>query len=97
MSVLRIEDLCTHYFLGEDQVQAVDNVTFDIAESEIFGLAGESGCGKTTAAYSIMRILPENGAIVNGRIFLDDEDVVVKTEEEMRQLRWRKVSIVFQY
>lgn len=97
MSVLKIEDLSTHYFLGKDRVQAVDNVTLHIDEEEIFGLAGESGCGKTTTAYSVMRILPENGAIVNGRIYLDDEDVVEKTDEEMRQLRWRKASIVFQY
>jgi peptide/nickel transport system ATP-binding protein len=97
LPVLRIEDLCTHYFIGKDRVQAVDNVTFDIEESEIFGLAGESGCGKTTTAFSVMRILPENGAIVNGHIYLDGENVVEKTEDEMRQLRWRKVSIVFQY
>jgi peptide/nickel transport system ATP-binding protein len=97
LSVLKIEDLSTHYFLGKDRVQAVDNVTLHIDEEEIFGLAGESGCGKTTTAYSVMRILPENGAIVKGHIYLDDEDVVEKTEEEMRQLRWRKASIVFQY
>ncbi len=97
MAVLEVEELCTHYHLGEKIVRAVDNVSFKINKSETFGLAGESGCGKTTIAYSIMRILPENGEIVNGRILLDGKDVVSLPEDKMRKLRWKEISIVFQY
>lgn len=97
MAVLEVENLVTHYFLGKEPVSAVEDVSFSIESGETLGLAGESGCGKTTTAYSIMRILPENGQIMSGRIILDGEDVVQKAEDEMRKIRWKKVSIVFQY
>jgi peptide/nickel transport system ATP-binding protein len=97
MAVLEVENLITHYFLGKDPVSAVEDISFRIEKGETLGLAGESGCGKTTAAYSVMRILPENGEIMGGRILLDGEDVVLKTERQMKQIRWNKVSIVFQY
>jgi peptide/nickel transport system ATP-binding protein len=67
MAVLEVENLKTYYYLGKDSVKAVDGVSFKIEAKETLGLAGESGCGKTTTAYSIMRLLPENGRIVQVR------------------------------
>jgi len=97
VKVLEINNLTTQYTLREGFVSAIDNVTFFIDEGVTFGIAGESGCGKTTTALSIMRILPENGRIIDGQIALDGEDILVKTDEEMKMIRWKKVSMVFQY
>jgi peptide/nickel transport system ATP-binding protein len=97
VKVLEVENLSTHYQLGRETVYAVDNVSFSIDPGETFGLAGESGCGKTTVAKSIMRILPENGLIVGGKIWLDGQEIVNLSEKEVRKIRWRKVSMVFQY
>ncbi len=97
MKVLEINNLTTHYTLREGFVSAIDDVAFFIDEGVTFGIAGESGCGKTTTALSIMRILPENGHIIDGQIALDGEDILAKTENEMKKIRWKKVSMVFQY
>ncbi|MHA2424239.1 MAG: ABC transporter ATP-binding protein, partial [Candidatus Thorarchaeota archaeon] len=97
MPVLEIKNLSTRYYLGGKALPAVDDVSLSIDKRETLGVAGESGCGKTTTAYSIMRILPENGRIVSGEVILDGEDLVQKTDEEMRKLRWKSASIVFQY
>jgi peptide/nickel transport system ATP-binding protein len=97
MPMLEVDNLSTHYYLGKKPVRAVENVSFTIDKQETLGVAGESGCGKTTTAYSIMRILPENGKIIGGRIRLGEDELTSKTEEEMRELRWRSASIVFQY
>ena len=96
MPVLEVEDLVTHYLTTQGPVEAVSGVSFTVEEGHTFGLAGESGCGKTTAALSIMGLLPSNGRIIGGRIILDGEDLLEKKEAEMRKVRWRKVSIVFQ-
>jgi peptide/nickel transport system ATP-binding protein len=61
MAILEVENLKTHYYIGDKPVYAVDDVSFTIDKNETLGLAGESGCGKTTTAYSILRILPANG------------------------------------
>ena len=97
MKVLEIENLSTHYLLGQEIVYAVDGVSFNIDAGKTFGLAGESGCGKTTVAKSIMRILPDNGLIAGGKIWLDGQEIVNLTEEAAKKVRWRKVSMVFQY
>jgi peptide/nickel transport system ATP-binding protein len=97
MKVLEIENLSTHYLLGKETVYAVDDVSFCIDAGETFGLAGESGCGKTTVAKSIMHILPDNGLIVGGKIWLDGQEIVALSENEAKKFRWRKASMVFQY
>ncbi|RLG47947.1 MAG: ABC transporter ATP-binding protein [Thermoproteota archaeon] len=96
MEVLRVEDLSVHYITRAGVVRAVDGVSFSVGEGEIVGLAGESGSGKTTTAMAIMRLLPENGRIVGGRILLDGVDVVPLSEDEMKRIRWAKVSMIFQ-
>lgn len=97
MKVLEIENLSTHYLLGKETVYAVDDVSFCIDAGETFGLAGESGCGKTTVAKSIMRILPDNGLIAGGKIWLGGQEIVGLSENEAKKFRWRKASMVFQY
>lgn len=97
MKVLKVENLSTHYQLGTETVYAVDDVSFNINAAETFGLAGESGCGKTTVAKSIMRILPDNGLIAGGKIWLDSQEIVGLSEKEAKKFRWRKASMVFQY
>ena len=97
MKVLKVKNLSTHYQLGSETVYAVDDVSFSIDAGETFGLAGESGCGKTTVAKSIMRILPENGLIAGGKIWLDGQEIVSLTEKEAKKFRWHKASMVFQY
>lgn len=97
MPLLKVNGLKTYYKTLRGYVKAVDGISFDVDKQEALGLAGESGCGKTTAALSILRILPSNGEIVGGGIILDAVDVTKLDEEEMREkIRWKKVSIVFQ-
>lgn len=95
--ILQVRDLASYYYLGQRELKAVDGVSFDIHEKRTLGLAGESGCGKTTTAYSILRILAENGKIARGCIKLDGVELTTLSDEEMRQIRWKKASIVFQY
>lgn len=97
MAVLEVKDLATYYYLGDKELKAVDGVSFNIESKRTLGLAGESGCGKTTTAYSIMRILAENGKIAGGSINLGGIELTDLTDEEMRDIRWKKASIVFQY
>ncbi|TFG31078.1 ABC transporter ATP-binding protein [Candidatus Thorarchaeota archaeon] len=97
MAVLEVKDLATYYYLGGRELKAVDGVTFDIDQKRTLGLAGESGCGKTTTAYSIMRILAENGKIAGGSVNLGGLELTTLSDEEMRKVRWKKASIVFQY
>ena len=77
-------------------MQAVRGVNFHVHDGEILGLAGESGCGKTTAALSIMRLLPRTAHIVDGQILFKGNDMVTMDEKELRALRWKDVSIIFQ-
>lgn len=86
----------TNYITHQGNVDAVSHISFTVEEGQTFGLAGESGCGKTTAAMSIMGLLPSNGRVMGGRIILDGEDLLKKDENELRKIRWKKISIVFQ-
>ena len=95
--LLVVEDLRTHFKLESGWVKAVDGVSFRLNDGEAMGLAGESGCGKTTTALSLVRLLPSNARIRKGSsIKLFGIDLVPKTEEQLRRYRWREISIVFQ-
>jgi peptide/nickel transport system ATP-binding protein len=74
--VLDVRDLRVHYRTGDGEVRAVDGIDLRVSPGEALGLVGESGCGKTTAAKGILRLLPPNGRIAGGRITLGDVDLV---------------------
>jgi len=95
VSLLDVRDLNIYFRTAENPVKVVSNLNFAIRESEIFGLAGESGCGKSITALSIMGILPAN-AIADGDIFFRDKDLLKLDREAMRQLRGREISMIFQ-
>ena len=94
--LLEVRDLKTHFSLDHGWVHAVDGVSFRLDDGEALGLAGESGCGKTTTALSLVKLLPENGRIREGKIELFGIDLVPKSERAMQRYRWREISIVFQ-
>lgn len=96
MELLEVTNLQTHFILRQGILRAVDGVSFSLRQGEALGLVGESGCGKTTTALSLMRLLPENGRIVKGQVLYRGEDIVKKSREEIRQLRWKDISIIFQ-
>jgi peptide/nickel transport system ATP-binding protein len=94
--LLVVENLKTHFSLGSETVHAVDGVSFRLDQGEALGIAGESGCGKTTTALSLIRLLPPNATIVEGSIRLYGIDLVPKSSNALRRYRWREISIVFQ-
>lgn len=97
MTLLDIQDLKTYYYTLRGPVRAVDKVNFQVERGEALGLAGESGCGKTTIALSILKILPSGGRILGGKILFNGKDLVAIKESEMRKsIRWKGISIVFQ-
>ncbi len=94
--LLEIRDLKTYYYTVRGPVKAVDGINFQVKKGEALGLAGESGCGKTTVALSVLRILPPGGKIVGGKILFGGEDLVELKDKQMRDIRWKGISIVFQ-
>jgi len=94
--MLEIKNLSIQFASLMGTVKAVRDVSFSLNKGEVLGLAGESGCGKTTTALSIPRLLPRNATIAGGQILLDGEDLFSKSEEEMEKIRWRQISVVFQ-
>jgi len=94
--LLSVQDLRVDFDTYDGVVKALESVTLEILDGEMFGLVGETGCGKSVTALSIMRLIPENGKIVEGKILFRAEDLLSKTEEEMRKLRGRKISMIFQ-
>jgi len=95
-SLLNVENLKVYYFTRRGPVKAVDGVNLEIKRGQALGLAGESGCGKTTVALSIMKILPTSGKIVDGKILFNGIDIVKIPEKQMKQIRWKKIALVFQ-
>ena len=96
MSLLRVESLRTSLTSAAGVVRAVDDVSFEVAAGETFALLGESGCGKSMTALSLMRLLPDAGSIVGGRVVLGGRDLMALSESEMREVRGRELAMVFQ-
>ena len=95
MSLLRFDDVDITYSSREGDVPAVRGVSLHVDAGETLGIAGESGCGKTTLTSSVLRLLPKS-ATVNGRILLDGKDVMEMSFGELRAVRWGKAALVFQ-
>jgi peptide/nickel transport system ATP-binding protein len=94
--IVELRQLAVEYDAGERSVRAVDNIDLTIHAGEVVGLAGESGCGKSTVANAVMQILRPPARIAGGSILFRGEDLVTKKREELRKYRWRNVSMVFQ-
>jgi oligopeptide/dipeptide ABC transporter ATP-binding protein len=95
--LLEIKDLKTQFFTSAGVVQAVDGITYDVAPGETVAVVGESGCGKSVSAMSILRLIPDPpGKIVGGSILFDGKDLLALSEEEMRQVRGRDIGMIFQ-
>ncbi len=95
--LLEANDLKTYFFTEEGVVKAVDGITFDVRPGEILGLVGESGCGKTVSALSILRLIPiPPGKIVSGSVLFEGEDLVSMNEGELRHVRGNQIAMIFQ-
>ncbi|HEX3724295.1 MAG TPA: ABC transporter ATP-binding protein [Nitrolancea sp.] len=95
--LLDVKNLRTQFFTQDGVVKAVDDVSFHILPGETLGIVGESGCGKSITAMSIMRLIPSPpGKIVSGQIMFDGEDVMKMSDEEVRSIRGNKIAMIFQ-
>ena len=94
--LLSVRDLTIEFETPAGPVRAVDRVSFDLRRGETLGLVGESGCGKTTTALGILRLLPPGGRIVGGQVWFDDEDLLGLDGGALRAFRWTRLSLVFQ-
>jgi len=96
-TLLKIEGLHTHFFTEAGTVRAVDGVSLTVRKGETLGIVGESGCGKSVTALSVLRLIPNPpGKIVGGNIFLDGRDLLKLPEDEMRKVRGASISMIFQ-
>ncbi|MBP2026332.1 peptide/nickel transport system ATP-binding protein [Acetoanaerobium pronyense] len=95
--LLEVKDLNIHYISHEGTVKAVNDMTFEIAKGETLGIVGETGAGKTTTALGIMQLIQTPpGKIVSGEIIYDGEDLLKKSQSELRKIRGNKISMIFQ-
>jgi len=96
-TLLRIRDLETHFFSAGKVVRALDGISFEIQEGEVFGVVGETGCGKSVTALSILRLIPNPpGKIVAGLIRFKDTDLLSLSPDQMRSFRGKEISMIFQ-
>ena len=97
VKLLEVIELATHFYTAEGVVKAVDGVSYDLEEGETLGLVGESGCGKSVSALSVMRLIPwPPGKIVGGQVLFDGENLLDLADAGMRRIRGNKIAMVFQ-
>lgn len=94
--LLEVKDLCVDFKVGKQTLRAVNNVSFCLGEKESLGLVGESGCGKSTTAFALMRLLAANGSISGGQVLLNGTDLASAPYDYIRKVRWKDISIIFQ-
>ena len=95
--LLEVNNLTTHFFTQDGVVKAVDGITYDLEEGEVLGVVGESGCGKSVHALSIMRLVPSPpGRTVAGEVVFEGEDLLKMDDAEMRNIRGNRIAMVFQ-
>jgi peptide/nickel transport system ATP-binding protein len=95
-TLLELEDLVVEYVLPDRRVRAVDGVSLSVRPGEIVGLAGESGCGKSTLANAVLQILKPPAEVTGGKILFRGENLAGLSKQQLRRIRWRHVSLVFQ-
>ncbi len=95
-TLLTVKDLTVTYTASQGKIRAVDGVSFSVGRGRNFGLVGESGCGKSTVLKAILRVLPRNARVAGGHVLLEGEDMGGLDEEAMRQVRWRRISMITQ-
>ncbi len=96
MKLLSVSDLHTYFYSNGTTTRAIDGVDLELDKGEVFGLVGESGCGKTMTALSIMRLIPSPGKIVKGNILFEGRDLAQLTSREMQSVRGDKIGMIFQ-
>ncbi len=97
MALLKVDDLVMYYRTRKGTVKAVDHVSFEIEKGETLAIVGESGCGKSSLSRAIIRLLPRNVEVYEGKVFLNGTNIMELSEEQFRkEVRWRKISMVFQ-
>src|SRR3989337_2865126 len=96
MQLLNVNNLRTSFFTEAGEVKAVDGVSFSINKGETLCLVGESGCGKSMTALSIMRLIPRPGKIIGGEVIYQGQDLLKLADKEMRRIRGKEISMVFQ-
>ena len=94
--LLAVENLHVHFNTYAGKVHAVNGMIFDVRRSEIFGLVGESGCGKSVTGLAILNMIPQGGEIVRGRILLDGSDMLKMNRNQLQEVRGRRISMIFQ-
>ena len=92
--VLKVEDLKVYYWTDQGPIKAVDGINLEVRRGERFGIVGESGCGKSTTATTLLRLIKPPGSIEQGRILLDGDDLLELDDEAMRAARWSRISLI---
>ena len=94
--LLRVENLHTYFFTENRVIKAVEGVSLTVNEGEVVGVVGESGCGKSITALSIMKLVPSPGRYVNGRVYFKGRDLLQLPEKELQKIRGKEISMIFQ-
>jgi peptide/nickel transport system ATP-binding protein len=96
VALLEVSDLSVIYQTDEGTVYALDNVSLSVRKGEIVSVVGESGSGKSTLANTVIKLLPPYAKVINGRVLFEDKDVLSLSEEDMREIRGNRISMIFQ-
>src|SRR5947209_20581628 len=94
--ILQVRDLQTKFFTDDGVVRAVDGVSFDLMPGETLGIVGESGCGKSMTALSLLRLLPEPGRVTGGEVLFKGQDILQMTDDDVREIRGKEIAMIFQ-